>query len=62
MDPQKLHPVMVARYILIRMCVHVCTCAAGLIVDMHVKAGSQYDAGRCVTSRHASLKRCRNAT
>ena len=25
------------------------------------KPGSQYDAGRCVASRHASLKCCRNA-
>ena len=29
---------------------------------MYLKPGSQYDAGRCVASRHASLKRCRNAT
>ena len=29
---------------------------------MKLKAASQYDAGHCVTSRHASLKRCRNAT
>ena len=29
---------------------------------MCIKAGSQYDAGCCVTSRHASLKHCRNAT
>ena len=28
----------------------------------YVKPGSQYDAERCVASRHASLKRCRNAT
>ena len=32
------------------------------ILPNTVKAGSQYDAGHCVASRHASLKRCRNAT
>ena len=36
--------------------VPTCTCMYKL------KAGSQYDAGRCVALRHASLKRCRNAT
>ena len=39
-------------------CTHVRTC----ILHVSLKAGSQYDAGRCVASRHASLKCCRNAT
>ena len=30
--------------------------------EQTLKTGSQYDAGRCVASRHASLKCCRNAT
>ena len=38
-----------------------CSCEQ-LHVHNNLKPGSQYDAERCVTSHHASLKRCRNAT
>ena len=50
------------------VCVCVCVCVWGgggevpVDNDKCIKAGSQYDAGRCVASRHASLKCCRNAT